>query len=135
MSETASQDLIERFLAALNGHDMDAALALLSLDVAFDTREGTREIGREKVHWYFGMFHRHFREQYENIAVMVAPGGVRAAAEVTINGKYLSGKEGFPEATGQRYQIPAGMFFEIDEGTISRVTTYVDMAAWRDALS
>jgi steroid delta-isomerase-like uncharacterized protein len=135
MSEAASQDLVERFLAALNGNDMDAALALLSIDVAFDTREGTREIGRDKVHWHLGLFHRHFREQYEDIAVMVAPGGVRAAAEFTISGKYLSSKDGFPEATGQNYQIPAGMFFEIDDDQITRVTTYVDTTTWRAALS
>jgi len=134
MSETAAHQVVERFLAALNDSDTDAMMALLSEDVAFDTREGEREIGKEKFDWHLGLSTRHFRERYDDIAVMVAPGGIRAAAEFTVSGTYLATKEGFPEASGQTYRIAGGMFFEIDDGLITRLTTYLNMSAWRAAL-
>lgn len=135
MSEATAHDVVERFLAAINDHDTDTMMALLSEDVAFDPREGGREIGKEKVHWYIGLFNRHFREHYTDIAIMTAPDGVRAAAEFTISGTYLVTKEGFPEASEQTYRISSGMFFEIDDGVITRLTTYLDRDAWRAALA
>lgn len=134
MSDPQVQTLVEQFLAALNASNIDAALALVSDDIAHDPREGGREIGKDKFHWHMGLSVRHFREQLTDIAVMTAPGGVRAAAEFTLAGTYLITKEGFPSARGQTYRIPSGMFFEIDDGLITRLTTYVDMAAWRSAL-
>lgn len=129
------QILVEQFLAALNAGNVDAALALVSDDVAHDPREGGREIGKEKLHWYLGLSARHFREQLTDIAIMTAPGGVRAAAEFTLAGTYLATKEGLPSARGQSYRVPGAMFFEIDDGLITRLTTYLDMAAWRAVLA
>ena len=56
--------------------------------------------------------------------------GVRAAAEFTVHGKYLATAEGLPAANGQSYTLPAGIFFEIDDGLISRVTTYYNLQDW-----
>lgn len=134
MSETSSQTIIERFFAALNDSDMDALLALLSEDVALDTRSGSREIGKEQFHWTVSEAKRHFRERYTDVTIMLAPGGVRAAAEFTLSGTYLSTKDGLPEASGQSYSVPAGMFFEIDDGFITRVTMYLNAERWRAAL-
>ena len=134
MSDTRAQTLIEQFLTALNSSNIDAALAMVSDDIAYDPREGGREIGKDKFHWSLGLSARHFREQLTDIAVMTAPGGVRDAAEFTFAGTYLITKEGFAKAHDQTYSIPGGMFFEIDDGLITRLTTYVDMAAWKSAL-
>jgi steroid delta-isomerase-like uncharacterized protein len=61
---------------------------------------------------------------------MVAEGGGRAAAEFTVRGTYLATAEGLPEAKGQTYTLPAGIFFDIDDGRISRVTTYYNLEDW-----
>ena len=58
------------------------------------------------------------------------PAGTRAAAEFTVRGTYLATAEGLPEANGQRYTLPAGIFFDIDDDKISRVTTYYNLEAW-----
>ncbi|GAA4528768.1 hypothetical protein GCM10023174_18120 [Chelativorans composti] len=76
MSERTARSTIEAFFAALNASDMEAALALLSEDVILDTREGSREIGRDRFHWYWGMLARHFTERYADIEIMEAPGGL-----------------------------------------------------------
>jgi steroid delta-isomerase-like uncharacterized protein len=130
MAETETGTLIERYLAAFNAGDTDAMLDCLHEDVAHDINQGGREIGKEKFRWFNAEMTRHYDERLADIVVMVAEGGVRAAAEFTVHGKYLATAEGLPAANGQAYTLPAGIFFEIDDGLISRVTTYYNLQDW-----
>lgn len=129
-SETRTRQLVERYLAAFNQADAPGMLDCLSEDVAHDINEGGREIGRDTFRQFLAMMARHYREELADIAIMVAPGGNRAAAEFTVHGTYLATAEGLPEANGQRYTLPAGIFFDIDDDKISRVTTYYNLEAW-----
>ena len=61
---------------------------------------------------------------------MTNESGLRAAAEFVVHGAYLATDEGLPEANGQTYVLPAGSFFEIDDGLISRVTLYYNLKDW-----
>ena len=135
MSETETRELIERYLAAFNMADAEGMLVCLSEDVAHDINEGGREIGKDRFRVFLGMMARHYREELSDIAIMVAPGGARAAAEFTVRGTYLATAEGLPEANGQRYTLPAGIFFDVDDGLISRVTTYYNLAAWTEQVA
>jgi steroid delta-isomerase-like uncharacterized protein len=135
MSEAETTALIERYIAAFNEADSEAMLACLCDDVAHDINEGEREIGKDKFRWFLGMMGRHYRERLTDVVVMVGQGGGRAAAEFTVHGTYLATAEGLPEATGQTYTLPAGIFFEIDDGLISRVTTYYNLADWTAQVS
>ena len=130
MSADETRTLIEAYYAAFNAADWDAMLTLLDEDVAHDINQGGREIGREKFRWFLAQMARHYREELSDIAIMVDEGGGRAAAEFTVRGTYLSTAEGLPAANGQGYSLPAGTFFEIDDGRISRVTTYYNLADW-----
>ena len=130
MSADETRTLIEAYYAAFNAADWDAMLALLDEDVAHDINQGGREIGREKFRWFLAQMARHYREELSDIAIMVDEGGSRAAAEFTVRGTYLSTAEGLPAANGQSYSLPAGTFFEIDDGRISRVTTFYNLADW-----
>ncbi len=128
MSETETRDLVGRFVAAFNAGDHEAMLALLSEDVAHDLPKGTREIGRERFRWFLGLSGRHFRETWADVAVMVGDGGVRAAAEFTRRGTYQTTADGLPPASGQRYAVAAGLFFEVDDGLITRVSDHSSQA-------
>jgi len=130
MSEAETRALIERYLDAFNASDWDAMLACLHDDVVHDINQGGREIGKEKFRWFNADTARHYDERLADIVVMVADGGVRAAAEFTVHGTYNTTAEGLPEASGQSYTLPAGIFFEIDDGLISRVTTYYNLTDW-----
>lgn len=130
MSEAKTRGLIEAYIAAFNAADQEEMLSLLSEDVAHDINQGGREIGTDKFRWFLGMMARHYREELSDVAIMVGEGGGRAAAEFTVRGTYLATAEGLPEATGQTYTLPAGIFFEIDDGEISRVTTYYNLQDW-----
>ncbi|MCT8996814.1 nuclear transport factor 2 family protein [Chelativorans intermedius] len=135
MSETDTRALIERYLAALNAGDHDAMLDCLDDSIAHDTREGRREIGREAFRWALARTARHFREELGDIAIMTAPGGVRAAAEFTVRGTYLASAEGLPPAEGQSYRLQAGMFFEVDDGRITRLSECFSLSALKAALA
>lgn len=130
MSENETLQLVERYLAAFNQADAAGMLACLSEDVAHDINEGGREIGKDAFRQFLAMMARHYREELSDITIMVAPGGNRAAAEFTVRGTYLATADGLPEANGQRYTLPAGIFFDIDDDEISRVTTYYNLEAW-----
>lgn len=130
MSEAETVALIRRYIDAFNAGDREAMLACLCDDVAHDINQGGREVGKDKFRWFLGMMDRHYRERLEDVVVMAGQGGGRAAAEFTVRGTYLSTAEGLPEASGQSYSLPAGIFFDIDGGRISRVTTYYNLAEW-----
>ncbi|MCR4269083.1 ketosteroid isomerase-related protein [Nitratireductor sp. ZSWI3] len=134
MSEQETRALVTRYLEAFNAGDHEAMLALVGEEVAHDPFDAEREIGRDKLRWRLGLFARHFDERLADIAVMVAPGGVRAAAEFTIRGTYRATADGLPQATGQSYVLPGGLFFEVDDGSITRISAYRNPATWRSAL-
>ena len=130
MSRDDTIALIRRYLEAFNAKDSDAMLACLSDDVIHDINQGGREIGKEKFRWFNAKMSRHYDEELSDIAIMTDDSGGRAAAEFTVRGTYLSTDEGLPEANGQRYSLPAGIFFEIDDGLISRVTMSYNLPDW-----
>jgi steroid delta-isomerase-like uncharacterized protein len=130
MNETGTRDLVGRYIDAFNAGDNEGMLACLSDDVAHDINQGGREIGKDKFRWFLGMMDRHYKEELADVAILVGEGGGRAAAEFTVRGTYLSTADGLPEANGQRYSLPAGIFFEIDDGLISRVSTYYNLPEW-----
>ena len=133
MTASRSRALVKSFLDALNAADHDAALAMLGEDVVHDTHDG-RKIGKDEFRWFLGMASRNFRETISDVAIMVDEGGGRAAAEFTARGVYLSTVEGLPAADGQSYALREGMFFEIDDGLITRVTVCRDHAEFKRQL-
>lgn len=135
MSQAETRTLIERYFDAFNASDYDAMEALLHEDVAHDINQGAREIGRDAFRRFNAMMSKHYREHLRDIEIMVSQSGVRAAAEFTVDGEYIATAEGMPPATGQNYSLPAGIFFEVDDGRISRVTTYYNVAEWISQVS
>lgn len=133
MTASRSRALVRSFLDALNAADHDAALAVLGEDVVHDTHDG-RKIGKDEFRWFLGMASRNFRETISDVAIMVDEGGGRAAAEFTARGVYLSTVEGLPAADGQSYALRDGMFFEIDDDLITRVTVCRDHAEFERQL-
>lgn len=130
MSRDAATALIRTYLDAFNAKDFDGMLACLSEDVAHDINQGGREIGKDKFQWFNAKMARHYDEHLSDIEIMVNEAGTRAAAEFTVRGTYLATDEGLPPANGQRYSLPAGIFFDIDDGAITRVSTSYNLSDW-----
>lgn len=123
-------DIIERYFAAFNAGDTDAMLDCLSEDVAHHVNEGQVRRGRDAFAEFCAHMNRCYRETLTDLVVLSGAGGTRAAAEFTVNGTYLQTDAGLPEAKGQTYRLPAGSFFNVDQGKITRVTTYYNLSDW-----
>lgn len=130
MNPTETRALVERYFAAFNASDHDAMAELLHEDVAHDINQGGREIGRDAFRRFNAMMARHYDETLRDIEIMVSESGVRAAAEFTVDGRYIATAEGLPKASGQAYSLPAAIFFELDDGLITRVTTHYNLKDW-----
>ncbi|MDG4650428.1 ketosteroid isomerase-related protein [Roseibacterium sp. SDUM158017] len=125
-----ARDVVSRYYAAFNEGDVEAMLACLSPDVAHHVNEGGVRTGTAAFAAFCAHMNRCYEERLTDIVVMASPDGSRAAAEFTVNGRYLATDEGLPEARGQRYVLPAGGFFGIEDGRIARVVTYYNLADW-----
>lgn len=130
MTAQTTAALIRRYLEAFNAKDFDAMLACLSEDVVHDINQGGREIGLEKFRWFNARMAEHYNETLGDIVVMVDDSGNHAAAEFTVRGTYLKTDEGLPEASGQQYSLAAGIFFEVEDDAITRVSTTYNLPDW-----
>ena len=122
--------IIQSYYRAFNARDYTTMLALVSDDVAHDINEGAREVGRDRFAAFLHAMDVAYSEQIDALTVMGDASGRRFAAEFTVIGRYLQSQPGFPVATGQRYRLPAGAFFMLDERKITRVTTYYNLREW-----
>jgi len=116
-------ETIRAYYDAFNRQDMDAFLALLTDDVVHDINQGERQVGKQHMN-------RCYKENLTDMVIMASEDGKRASAEFVVNGKYLATDEGLPEANGQTYVLPAGAFFELKDGKVSRVTNYYNLNDW-----
>ncbi len=128
MDETRA--LIARYYEAFNAGDVEGMLECLAEDVAHHVNEGRVRLGRAAFGQFCAHMNRCYEERVTDIVVMASPDGTRAAAEFSVNGRYLATDEGLPEARGQIYVLPAGGFFSVADGRITRVVTYYNLADW-----
>lgn len=126
----ATLKLIQDYYAAFNAGDMPRFFELLTDDVVHDINQGDREVGKEAFAAFMDRMNTSYREQLEDIEVMVNEDGSRAAAEFVVLGTYLKSDEGLPEARGQQYRLPAGAFFDIRDGQVARITNYYNLEDW-----
>lgn len=130
-----TRDVIARYYDAFNRGDIDAMLAELSDEFAHDVNEGDRRSGKQAFADFCAHMARCYRETLTDMVIFASQDGTRGAAEFTVNGTYLETDPGLPEATGQAYVLPAGAFFSLKDGQITRVTTYYNLADWMRQVS
>jgi len=123
-------DTVKRYFEAFNAGDIAGMLDCLAEDVAHHVNEGAIRHGKEAFAAFCAHMNRCYRENLTDIVIFEAMDGTRAAAEFTVNGTYLQTDEGLPEARGQTYCLPAGSFFTLADGKITRVVTYYNLADW-----
>lgn len=130
MTRTLARATIQAYYDAFNRGDIDGMLACLHAEFTHHVNEGAVRLGKAA----FGEFCAHmsetYREDLRDLVVMANDEGTRGAAEFTVHGTYLKTDPGLPEARGQRYVLPAGGFFALRDGLITRVTTYYNLQDW-----
>lgn len=130
-----SKEIIQRYFDAFNAGDSDTMLALVSDDVQHFVNQGDVRQGRAAFAEFCSHMGVSYREQLRDMVIFVSEDSTRAAAEFVVHGEYLQTDPGLPEAHGQRYVLPAGSFFAVDQGKISRITTYYNLQDWISQVS
>ena len=123
-------ETIRAYYDAFNSQDMDAFLALLHDEVVHDINQGERQTGKAAFASFMDHMNRCYKENLTDMVIMASADGKRASAEFTVNGEYLKTDEGLPQADGQKYVLPAGAFFDLKDGKVSRVTNYYNLNDW-----
>jgi len=130
VSQAAALELVGKYYAAFNAGDGEGMLACLAETIAHDVNQGARQVGKDAFRAFLAHMDRSYAEKLADIVVMANEDGSRAAAEFVVHGEYLTTDEGLPEAKGQKYILPAGAFFDIENGLIARVTVYYNLEDW-----
>ena len=131
----AMTNTIARYFAAFNAGDTQTMLECLSEDIAHHVNEGEIRRGKVRFAEFCAHMSRCYKEELTDIVLFASEDGSRAAAEFIVNGQYLATDDGLPDAKGQRYRLPGGSFFELQDGKITRVTTYYNLADWMAQVS
>lgn len=122
--------IVQTYFDAFNAGDVPRMLACLSDDIAHHVNEGNIRTGKPAFEAFCTHMNRCYREHLTDMVIFDSPDGKRAAAEYTVNGTYIETDAGLPAARGQTYKIPAGSFFDVADGKITRVTTRYNLNDW-----
>ncbi|GHC22176.1 hypothetical protein GCM10007291_21870 [Gemmobacter nanjingensis] len=125
-----SRATIEAYYAAFNAANPEGMMACLTDDIEHRVNEGGIRRGMEKFAEFCSHMGVSYREELKDMEIFVNEAGTRGAAEFTVHGEYLQTDPGLPEAKGQKYILPAGAFFDLRDGKISRVTTFYNLNDW-----
>ena len=125
-----SRATLETYYAAFNAGDAAGMLACLTDDIEHRVNEGAIRRGKDLFAEFCSHMGVSYRETLKDMVIFVNEDATRGAAEFVVHGEYLKTDPGLPEAKGQRYVLPAGAFFDLRGGKISRVTTFYNLNDW-----
>lgn len=125
-----SQLIIKSYFDAFNAGDVDTMLDLVSDDVVHHVNQGETRVGKDAFADFCSHMGVSYRERLDDLVILTNEDGTHAAAEFMVHGTYLQTEPGLPDAHGQTYVLPAGSFFTLWDGKITRITTYYNLADW-----
>jgi steroid delta-isomerase-like uncharacterized protein len=128
-------ETVQQYYNSFNQKDWNGMLALVHPEVRHQPNQGDQRLGIEKFTEFLGMMDESYEETLTEMVFFTEPENNRVAVEFVVNGIYKKGEEGFPEAHGQTYVLPAAAFLEVRNGKISRVTTYYNLPLWISLVS
>lgn len=130
MSRAKAEATISAYYAAFNAGRIAGMLDTLHDDFAHHVNEGATRLGKEAFAQFCDHMSATYKEELRDMVIMANDDGTRGAAEFVVHGTYLKTDPGLPEARGQKYVLPAGGFFTLKDGKITRVTTYYNLNDW-----
>ena len=130
MSRTTAEATIAAYYAAFNAGNTTAMVDTLHEDFVHHVNEGKARLGKAAFAEFCAHMSETYKEELRDMVIMANAEGTRGAAEFVVHGQYLKTDPGLPEAHGQRYVLPAGGFFTLKDGKITRVTTYYNLNDW-----
>ena len=123
-------DIAQQYYLCFNEKDWAGMLALLSNDIRHEVNQGETRVGLERYRAFLAHMDECYDERLEGLVFFTEPTGRRVACEFTVHGMYKKTDGDLLPAHGQQYVLPAGAFLEVEDGKITRVTTYYNLPLW-----
>lgn len=127
-----SEEILGSYYAAFNRGDSAGMLDLLTEDVVHEPSQGGVRTGKAAFAEFLSHMNRCYREKVIDPVFLTSSDGEQVAAEFMLDGEYLQTDIDLPPATGQRYHLRVGAFFELRDGLIARVSNHYNLADWLD---
>jgi steroid delta-isomerase-like uncharacterized protein len=125
-----NRNLVTSYYDNFNKKDWDALSDLLDENVIHDRNQENRVIGKEAFKKFLLTMGECYDEQISNLTILQNTTGDRLASEFTVSGAYIKTDINLPPATGQKYTLAAGAFFEMKHNKITRITGYYNLNEW-----
>lgn len=126
---------VKAYYDAFNARNWDEMLSLVDENIKHEPNQGTPRIGKKLFTEFMQHMDTSYSETLKDIVLFSSETAGRIAAEFVVHGTYKKAEEGLPPAHGQAYVLPAAAFLEVNDGKISRVTTYYNLELWIELVS
>lgn len=126
---------VKAYYTAFNSRNWDEMLALVDENITHEPNQGKPRIGKALFTEFMQHMDASYSETLKDLVLFSSETEGRIAAEFVVHGTYKKGEEGLPPAHGQAYVLPAAAFLEVQNGKISRVTTYYNLELWIELVS
>ncbi len=131
MTPLKTRNLVNAYYSSFNGQDVEGMLACVGRMLLHDVSQGASRKGVAKFREFLEHMNECYFEQLTNIVVMTNADGSSAAATFDLRGKYIKTDPGLPKASGQKYRLRGGTFFEIRAGKMVRISTHYNLNDWK----
>lgn len=128
-------ELVKHYYDCFNHQNWPGMIACLDENVQHDSNQGETHFGLDHFRLFLEKMDESYAENLTDFTFMVDETGNRIAAEFVVHGIYKKTDEGLPPAHGQRYVLPVGAFFEVQNGKIRRITNYYNLNKWLSMVS
>ena len=128
-------EIVQQYYSYFNQQNWKGMLTLVDTEVRHEPNQGEVRKGIVKFTDFLQQMDEAYQEELTDMTFFTEPSGKRIAVEFTVNGIYKKAEEGFPPACNQKYVLPAAAFLEVNEGKITRVTTYYNLPLWTKLVS
>ena len=103
-------ETVQTYYRHFNNRNFEGMISLLDSTIRHEPNQGAPRIGKELFREFMVNMDTSYEETLTDMVFMSEPTDSRIAVEFTVNGIYKKGEEGFPEAHGQSYVLPAAAF-------------------------
>lgn len=123
-------EIAKKYYQDFNSKNYKGMLEALHPEIKHESNQGSTRVGKIKFEQFLKHMDTCYDENLKDLVFMSSSCGTRVGCEFVVHGTYKATDSGLPPAKGQKYQLPAGSFFEIRHGKIYRITTHYNLPAW-----
>lgn len=126
-----TRQIVEAYYSAFNAKDYSTMLSLVDENIVHEPNQGIAREGKQLFEKFVHHMDECYNEQLKDMLYFEAQdNNSEAAVRFVVHGEYLKGEAGLPEAKGQSYILPAAAFLSVQNGKITKISTFYNLEEW-----